>query len=58
MSREDQIVQIACDLYNRDHRGHVTSDSIRELSVPVRQSYIAQAHAILVEKEQYEQQLG
>jgi hypothetical protein len=58
MSREDQIVQIACDLYNRDHRGHVTSDSIGLLSVPVRQLYIMQAHTILVEKEEYEQQLG
>lgn len=57
MDRRDRIVEIACDLYNREHRGHVTPGTFDGLDVPTQQSLLIQANQILTEKERHESSL-
>lgn len=57
MSREDKLLEIACELYNRDHRGQVTPKTFHLLAGFATQGLLRQANEILMEKEKYEDQV-
>lgn len=56
MTREDRLIQIACDLYNQEHRGQVTPETFHLLAGFATQGLLRQANEILVEKEKHEDQ--
>lgn len=56
-SRNNRMLDIACAIYNREHRGTVTPSTFSYLHPSVASILLDKAEEILVEMERYQKQI-